>query len=88
MVPIEMRLKAERRMRQILAEEQKAQPDTVLYGEACVLFHWNGGKHSIVVDVGDDGEIMESRVCEPPSVARGYELVSNHEEAPTTPDAA
>jgi hypothetical protein len=88
MIPIEMRLKAERRMRQILAEERKAQPDTVLYGDACVLFHWNGVEQSIVVDVSEEGKIMESRLCDPPSIARAYEDATVEEQEPGPPSAA
>jgi hypothetical protein len=83
-----MRLKAERRMRQILAQERKAQPDTVLYGESCVLFHWNGVKQSIVVSVSEKGEIMESRVREPPEVAHAYELAVDEHLNPLPPSAA
>lgn len=74
-------------MRQILAEERKAQPDTVLYGDSCVLFHWNGVTHSVVVTVSDKGEIMETRLREPPVVAQAYERAAGDEQAPPPPSA-
>jgi hypothetical protein len=62
-----MKLKAEMRTRELLAEEGFAPPDRVEYGEACVRLFWDGPKIVIVVDVDDDGEIGLSRLGEPES---------------------
>jgi hypothetical protein len=69
MVPIEMRLRAERRMRQILFEEQVAQPDVVYYGDSRIVFYWYGRSDAVIVEVTDDGQIGESRLGEPPAGA-------------------
>jgi hypothetical protein len=66
MVSIEMRLKAERRMRQILAEERMAQPDVVQYGSDCILFYWHGAEKAVIANISEDGKIRESRPAEPP----------------------
>lgn len=66
MIPIEMRLKAERRARQILSEERVAQPDVVYYGDSCVVFYWHGRDDAVIFDVSHDGQIGESRLGEPP----------------------
>jgi hypothetical protein len=55
------KLKAERRMRELLAEENLPQPDEVEYGLSCVRLFWHGTKVVVVVDVDEDGEIGRSR---------------------------
>jgi hypothetical protein len=61
-----MRLKAERRIRRLLYEDRKAQPDIVQYGNTCIYLYWHGAEHSIVVEISDEGEIGESRLGDPP----------------------
>jgi hypothetical protein len=62
MASLAMKRKAEGRLRQLLAEENVAQPDTVEYGDGCVRLFWHESKVVIVVDVDDRGEIGESRL--------------------------
>jgi hypothetical protein len=61
MVPIEMRRKAVRRLRQLLREGGFAQPDQVDYGPTSVTLSWRSVRKAIVVDVDDDGQVGESR---------------------------
>ncbi len=49
-------------MRELLAEENVAQPDAVEYGYGCVRLYWTAPKVVVVVDVDDYGEIGESRL--------------------------
>lgn len=72
MVPIEMRMKAERRIRRLLYESRRGQPDVVQYGDTCIQVYWCGAEHSIVVEVTDEGEIGQSRLGEPLEVVEPY----------------
>jgi hypothetical protein len=54
--------KAEKRMRELLAQENLPQPDEVEYGFSCVRLFWLGRKTVVVVDVDDDGEIGPSHL--------------------------
>ncbi len=72
MVPIEMRMKAERRIRRLLYEEQMGQPDVVQYGDACIQVYWQGARHSIIVEITDKGELGQSRLGDPLEVVEPY----------------
>lgn len=65
MVPIEMRFKAERRIRRLLYGRMPP-PDIVQYGNTTIHLYWRGAEHSIVVEITEDGEIGESRLGDPP----------------------
>jgi hypothetical protein len=65
-VTIEERMKADRRLRQILAEEGYAQPDIVQYETSRIHLYWAAVNVTIVVDVDENGEIGESRLGAPP----------------------
>ena len=65
MVSLAMKKKAERRMRQLLAEGGVAQPDEVEYGPSSVTLFWHSVQKSVLVDVTDRGEIGESRMGPP-----------------------
>lgn len=56
------KINAERRMRELLAQENLPQPDEVEYGFSCVRLFWHGAKAVVVVDVDDDGEIGQSHL--------------------------
>jgi hypothetical protein len=60
MATLAMKIKAERRMRELLADAEVAQPDHVEYGYGCIRLFWDGPKVVIVVDIDDYGEIGES----------------------------
>ena len=66
MVPIEMRMKTERRIRRLLYEGRMLQPDIVQYGDTCIYLYWEGADDSIVVEITDDGEIGPSRLGDLP----------------------
>ena len=85
MLPIEMRIKAEKRMRRIFYEERWAQPDVVLYGDSCIRIYWSGRPHSIIVDITEDGEIGKSRLGDPPPGEEQYAQGGPHA---SPPDAA
>jgi len=65
MVSLAKKIKAEARMRQIVAEGGLAQPDVVEYGEDCVRFFWHDAKAVVIVDIEGDGEIGPSRLGPP-----------------------
>ena len=65
MASLAMKIKAERRMRELLAEGDLPQPDRVEYGYGCVRLYFEATKVVIVVDVDDYGEIGESRLGSP-----------------------
>ena len=65
-IPDRMRLKAERRLRQLLAEDGFAQPDIVQHQDESVLLYWHEVEVAIVVDIDEKGEIGESRLGTPP----------------------
>jgi hypothetical protein len=65
-VTIEKRMKADRRSRQLLAEEGYAQPDIVQYETSRIHLYWEAVNVTIVVDVDKNGEIGESRRGAPP----------------------
>jgi hypothetical protein len=75
MVPIEMRLKAERRIRQLLVEARVAQPDIVQYGRSFIHLFWRTAKVSMLVEITDQGEIGESRARSPIPETNSYTLV-------------
>lgn len=66
MVSFAMKKKAERRLRELLAEAQVAEPDEVEYGPRSITMFWHSVKKSISVDVTEDGQIGESRGGPPP----------------------
>jgi hypothetical protein len=66
MVPLSMKKKAERRLRQLLAEGGFAQPEEVQYGTNSVTLVWPSVNKSVVVDVTDRGEVGKSRAGPPP----------------------
>lgn len=61
MVSHAMKLKAERRLRQLLVEANIAQPDEVEYGSTFVRLIWHSVRKSIIVEVTEQGEVGESR---------------------------
>jgi hypothetical protein len=65
MASLVMQKKAERRVRQLLAEEGYAQPDEVEYGRKSVTMFWHSVKKSITVDVAERGEVGECRMGPP-----------------------
>lgn len=65
MVPLAMKKKAERRLRELLAESNVAQPDEVEYGPRSLTMFWHSVRKSISVDVSEKGEIGESRMGPP-----------------------
>jgi hypothetical protein len=71
MVPMSMKKKAERRLRQLLAEDGFAQPEEVQYGTNSVTLVWHSVNKSIVVDVSDRGEVGKSRLGPPPRSHNG-----------------
>jgi hypothetical protein len=62
MASLAMKKKAERRLRQLLAEDGFAQPDEVEYGRSSVTMFWHSVEKSVTVDVTDRGEIGETRM--------------------------
>jgi hypothetical protein len=73
----DMKLKAERRLRQLLSEGDFAQPDEVEYGTSSVTLIWHSVDKSIVVDVNEHGEVGKSRTGPPPSASRSTPQPSN-----------
>jgi hypothetical protein len=63
MVSLEMKRKAERRLRQLLWEDGFAQPDRVEYGPSSVTLFWCSVEKAIAVDVDRRGEIGETRMA-------------------------
>ena len=63
MVSLELKRKAERRLRELLWEDGFAQPDRVEYGPSCVTLFWHSVKKAIVVDVDQRGGVGESRMA-------------------------
>jgi hypothetical protein len=72
MVPIEMRMKAERRLRELLSEDGYAQPNIVQYGSSFIHLFWHGTKVSILVEITNDGQIGQSRACDPVPETKAY----------------
>ncbi len=60
MATLAMKIKAEQRMRELLAEAEVAEPDHVEYGYGCIRLFWDGPKVVVVVDIDEDGEIADS----------------------------
>lgn len=57
--PLETKIRAEHRMRQLLESEGLPQPDEVEYGHSCVRFLFHESKACIVIDLdgsADDGD--------------------------------
>ena len=71
MVPLSLKKKAERRLRQLLSEDGFAQPEEVQYGTNSVTLIWHSVNKSIVVDVNDRGEVGKSRLGPPPRRVNG-----------------
>jgi hypothetical protein len=76
MVPIEMRLKAERRLRQLLAEGGYAQPDVIQYGRAFIHLFWHRARVSILVEITRKGEVGKSHAFGPVPETNAYTPVS------------
>ena len=62
MTTLEMKIKAEVRMRELLEQEGLPPPDEVEYGFGCVRLFFHETKTVVIVDVDDYGEIGESRL--------------------------
>lgn len=60
MVSLALKKKAERRVRELLAAENVAQPDEVEYGPESVTLFWHSVRKSITVEVTERGEVGES----------------------------
>ncbi len=73
----DMKLKAERRLRQLLSEDGFAQPEEVEYGTSSVRLIWHSVNKSIVVDVNEHGEVGRSRAGPPPSASKSTPPRSN-----------
>jgi hypothetical protein len=85
MASLAMKIKAERRMRELLAEEDLPQPDAVEYGHGCVRLYFNATKVVVVVDIDDYGEIGESRLGSPLDGPADPPLHRKIEEVPIPP---
>lgn len=57
MATLDQKKDAERRMRDLLAENDLPQPDHVEYGFGCVRFFFKDSKHVVVLDIDDYGDI-------------------------------
>ena len=66
MVSLDMKRKAEGRIRQLLCDDGFAQPDEIQYEINSVLLIWRSVNRSIMVDVTEDGEIGETTEGPPP----------------------
>jgi hypothetical protein len=62
MASLEMKIKAEVRMRELLETEGLPPPDAVEYGFGCIRLFFHETKTCIVVDIDDYGEIGESKL--------------------------
>lgn len=58
MASLAQKLKAEKRMRELLQENELPQPDWVEYGFSCVRFFFRHTKHVVIIDIdeAEDGE--------------------------------
>lgn len=65
MVSLAMKKKAERRLRELLAESNFAQPDEVEYGPSSVTMFWHSVRRSVTFDVTEKGELGETRTGPP-----------------------
>jgi hypothetical protein len=63
MVSVAMKMKAMRRLRQLMAESNVAQPDRVEYGASSVTLFWTSVEKAIMVDISDRGEVGECRLA-------------------------
>jgi hypothetical protein len=51
--PIDLKARAERKLRRLLDDAGLPPPDEVQYGEACVRFLWHDRKVAVVVDLDE-----------------------------------
>lgn len=72
MVPRKMKRKAERRLRQLLAEGGFSQPEDVRYDATSVVLLWPSVDKAIVVEVTERGEVGESRIGPSPQSPKNY----------------
>ncbi len=57
MAPIDIKHKAERRMRELLDAAGLPGPDEIEYGNECIRLLWHDRKVAVVVDVSDFDEL-------------------------------
>jgi hypothetical protein len=65
MATLEQKIKAERRMRDLIEKEGLPEPDRVEYGYTCIRLFWDAAKAVIVVDIdpppdGDDEDAADA----------------------------
>jgi hypothetical protein len=66
MTSLAMKIKAERRMRELLEEGGMRPPDLIQYGESTITVYWHGADSAVMVEIDDDGEIGLSSLAPPP----------------------
>lgn len=53
MATLRQKIAAERKVRELLATENVAEPDRVEYAHTCIRLFWNGPKVVLVVDIDE-----------------------------------